>query len=226
MSGVDHHRLLLSQRTSCIRSTWSIIYGTACSEFCSVMVPLLLPLSVWMKGPCVFIPPSVIFSPLSFLVLRFLGQTSSELINRDSPVVSLPRRDGNITLQRERLSQQSVLLKAGPASHWMLCKSQFQMEYLTSDTFRIKLLRIQTGQIVRIYLLSQLWMFSLFPDAALIKRRRANVDQSITWHDSSSYHSCDVLSWWLTFQRNEYLSFPSYTTLKMFPMSMLTQTNR
>lgn len=91
---------------------------------------LLLPLSLWMercmKGPCVFIPPSVIFSPLSFLVLRFFGQAGSELTNRDSPVVSLPRRDGNITPQRERLSQQSILLKARPASHWNVMQMHWE----------------------------------------------------------------------------------------------------
>lgn len=100
----------------------------------------------------VFIRPSVIFSPLSFLILCccfiFPGWAGSELTNRDSVVLSLPRRDGNITQQRERQSQRSVLLKTMPASDCVilcdmdvqiLCKcaeriSQFQMEYLTSDT--------------------------------------------------------------------------------------------
>ena len=117
---------------------------------------LLLPPTVHMKRcrkvPSVFIPPSVIFSPLSFLILClgffFRGRAGSELTNRDSVVLSLPRRDGNITQQRERQSQRSVLLKTMPASDCVilcdmdvqiLCKcaeriSQFQTEYLTSDT--------------------------------------------------------------------------------------------
>ena len=123
-----------------------------------LLLLLLLPPTVHMKRcrkvPSVFIPPSVIFSPLSFLILCFCfffcfsGRDGSELTNRDSVVLSLPRRDGNITQQRERQSQRSVRLKTMPVSDCVilcdmdvqtLCKcaertSQFQMEYLTSDT--------------------------------------------------------------------------------------------
>lgn len=37
-------------------------------------------------------------------------------------VLSLPRRDGNITRQRERLSQQRVLLKTRPGSDCVILK--------------------------------------------------------------------------------------------------------
>lgn len=66
-----------------------------------------------------FLP--LLFSHLFHFWFRVFGRACGELINRDSAVLSLPRRDGNITQQRERLSQQRVSWRPGQAQTAWYC---------------------------------------------------------------------------------------------------------